>query len=299
MLERRPGTRPGNVARVEIVRAGGLGEAGEAYEHDETDLVLWSVPAAVPEEERVAGPAAAVDYIVFDHRHPPFDDVELRRALAHGLDRTGLAEAVAESATPAEGDLVPPALQGHTPDIALRFDPERARAHLARSGFDGELRLVSSPAFGRIGELLASSWEASLGLPTAVERAASSLPTALPRGSLAIGGWFPGYPDPEYFLRLLLHSEAADNFGRWSYGPFDELIERARREPDGRRLELFHEADRMAVADQVAVIPLLYGRSRFSVKPWVRGWWEFGKSWSSFADLEIGAESPRAGDGSR
>jgi ABC-type oligopeptide transport system substrate-binding subunit len=66
----------------------------------------------------------------------------------------------------------------------------------------------------------------------------------------------------------------------------DELIARARQERSDRsRLELFHEADRMAVADRVALIPLVYGRNMAFVQPWVKGWWEFGKSCSSFADL--------------
>ena len=43
----------------------------------------------------------------------------------------------------------------------------------------------------------------------------------------------------------------------------------------------------MAVADQVAVIPLVYVRNVIVVKPWVHGWWEYGKSWSSFADLVV------------
>ena len=60
------------------------------------------------------------------------------------------------------------------------------------------------------------------------------------------------------------------------------------------RLELFHEADRLAVADQVAVIPLAYARNVFFLKPGVRGWWEFGKSWSSFADLSMSDDVPRS-----
>ncbi|MFO7573356.1 MAG: hypothetical protein R6W48_12270 [Gaiellaceae bacterium] len=43
----------------------------------------------------------------------------------------------------------------------------------------------------------------------------------------------------------------------------------------------------MAVAEQVAAIPLAYFRSSYLVKPWVHGWWEYGKSWSSFADLVV------------
>src|SRR6185295_1120254 len=101
-------------------------------------------------------------------------------------------------------------------------------------------------------------------------------------------GWLPGYPDPEYYLRLLFQSDSRTNEGGFSSPEFDELIERARQERSDRsRLELFHEADRMAVADRVAVIPLVYGRSLAIVKPWISGWWEFGKSSSNYADLQI------------
>ena len=66
-------------------------------------------------------------------------------------------------------------------------------------------------------------------------------------------GWLPGYADPEYFLRLLFHSDSGTNEGGFSHAPFDELIERARQERSDRlRLELFHEADRMAVAERIA-----------------------------------------------
>ena len=43
----------------------------------------------------------------------------------------------------------------------------------------------------------------------------------------------------------------------------------------------------MAVAEQVACIPLVYGRNVAYVKPYVDGWWEFGKSSASFADLVV------------
>jgi ABC-type oligopeptide transport system substrate-binding subunit len=101
-------------------------------------------------------------------------------------------------------------------------------------------------------------------------------------------GWLPGYPDPEYYLRLLFQSTSRTNEGGFADPAFDVLIERARQERSDRgRLERFHEADRYAVADRVALIPLVYGRSMALVKPWVRGWWEFGKTSASFADLSV------------
>lgn len=53
----------------------------------------------------------------------------------------------------------------------------------------------------------------------------------------------------------------------------------------------------MAVADRVAMIPIGYGRSMAFVKPWVKGWWEFGKSSSSFANLLVDEEGQREGSG--
>ena len=106
---------------------------------------------------------------------------------------------------------------------------------------------------------------------------------------ISFTGWLPGYADPEYFLRLLFHSDSRTNEGGFSDPGFDDLIERARQERGDRgRLELFHQADRLAVADRVAVIPLVYGRSFALVKPWVQGWWEFGKTSANFADLVVG-----------
>jgi hypothetical protein len=38
----------------------------------------------------------------------------------------------------------------------------------------------------------------------------------------------------------------------------------------------------------------VYGRNVAYVKPWLKGWWEFGKTSSSFADLLVEDASPRA-----
>ncbi|CAN5448647.1 MAG: hypothetical protein ACR2JP_07425 [Acidimicrobiia bacterium] len=60
-------------------------------------------------------------------------------------------------------------------------------------------------------------------------------------------------------------------------------------------MQLFHRADRMAVAEQVAAIPLVYITHFSVVNPWVEGVWELGKSWASFADLVIDEGAQAAG----
>ena len=299
VLERRPESgRPGNVGRVELSIAGGTA-AADAYARGELDVVV--VPPlndlgpldAVALADRVIGPPSSLVYVVFDLRGDSAPDLPFRRALSRSFDRAALVDRLPANLWPATGGLVPPALQGHTPDAAPTFDPDAARAELRES----RCRKVRITAWEGSEPLLAGTverWREILGdvvevtfEPRVRVRGAPDYPFL--GAEVGLMGWFPGYPDPEYFLRLLLHSEATDNAGGWSHAPYDDLIERARRERDGRRrLDLFHAADRLAVADQVPIIPLAYTSNVFYVKPHVRGWWEFGKSWSGFGDLTVG-----------
>ncbi|HET9722236.1 MAG TPA: hypothetical protein VFR44_00160, partial [Actinomycetota bacterium] len=157
-----------------------------------------------------------------------------------------------------------------------------------------ELELAGMEVWGEVLPCIARSWESVFGRDVTVRTWSWAAEEAMQVGGrpdtakIRITGWFPGYADPEYFLRLLFQSDSRTNEGGFSSPEFDALIERARQERSDRgRLELFHEADRMAVADRVACIPLVYGRNVAYMKPWLQGWWEFGKSSSSFADLTV------------
>jgi ABC-type oligopeptide transport system substrate-binding subunit/class 3 adenylate cyclase len=297
------GTRPGNAGRVEFLRAS-VSDALEPYADGKLDMVAVRytprladlVPSEV--EDASFGQAGWSGYLAFDHGHPATSNLELRQALAHAVDRERLAASMPVNMVVATGGIVPPSLQGHTPDIAVRFDPDDAREHLRRSGVTDTLTVACLEVDVPLLDPVVESWEDVLDIH--VERRSwtpvQALGLARPWGESMIyfTGWLPGYPDPEYYLRLLFQSDSKTNEGGFSHPPFDELIEQARQERrDRERLELFHQADRMAVTERVAVIPVVYGRSLAIVKPWVHGWWEFGKSSASFADLRVDDTSPR------
>jgi ABC-type transport system substrate-binding protein len=294
------GHKAGNVAAVDLQRDLII-DALPKYKRRDRDMILVRytprladlMPGALHEDVAL-GPAAWSAYLRFDHTHPITSNVDLRRALAHAIDREALAAIAPANLVVATGGVVPPALQGHTPDIALRFDPELARTYLDRSGFDGELEVAGMMVWESILETIAQGWKNVFGGRVAVRTWSWRDEEALQRSGriesayLQITGWLPGYPDPEYYLRLLFQSTSRTNEGGFADPAFDVLIERARQDRSDRgRLERFHEADRYAVADRVAVIPLVYGRSTAFVQPRVHGWWEFGKSSASFADLLV------------
>ncbi|MEO8475425.1 MAG: ABC transporter substrate-binding protein [Actinomycetota bacterium] len=300
VLERRPdhrGMREGNVARVEYTRLD-ITQATQRYARDELDLVTVRYTPRIADlvegrhPDAIVGPAAWSGYLAFDHRDPLMANLDLRLALARALDRDALGGALPANMVLATGGVVPPALQGHTPDIALRFDPDLAREHLAASGVTGQLAVASLDDDASLLEPVVTSWREVLGLE--LEQRAwtrATMPTLRDLREVApivFTGWLPGYADPEYILRLLFQSTSKTNEGGFSWPPFDALIERARQERSDRgRLELFHEADRMVVTERVACIPLMYGRSMAIVKPGVTGWREFGKTSANFGDLVV------------
>jgi ABC-type transport system substrate-binding protein/class 3 adenylate cyclase len=249
LVLRRRAERPGNVAEVELARAE-LNHTLSAWDRGELDLALIRytprladlMPGSLHPDVQLGG-AAWSGYIRFDHTDPVTGNLDLRLALAHATDREALAAVCPANVVVAGGGVVPPVLQGHTPDIALRYDPELARDCLARSGYEGDLELAGLTAWDAIIETIAGSWEETLGRRVVINSLAgivearhrgTSGAAAVPEGRIRITGWLPGYPDPEYFLRLLFQSTSRTNEGGFADPVFDELIEQARQERSDR-----------------------------------------------------------------
>ena len=289
----------GNVETVEIHRAH-IDAALAEFARRDADLIplVYSPRVAdhLPPDAPVAvpGPATWTAYVAFRHDDPVTGLQDVRRALALTVNRERLSQVLPTHLPVSTGGIVPPALQGHTADIALPFDPAAARAALEASGVlaGTTLTVATQDVWQPVMEVLAQSWYDELGVsirhvPWKAEDVASMAKPA-DLGQVYIGGWLPGYPDPEYCLRLLLQSDSLTNEGGFADDEVDQLIDRARHQTSGAaRLELFHEVDRIAVVNKVALIPLCYGRNVAYLRDGIDGWWEFGKSSASFADLIV------------
>ena len=276
----------GNVTRVELTLLP-IHERTVALEmYDAGRLDILELPAGIEDvdliRQRRAGeyvttPIAATKWLSFDVTRAPFADPRVRRAFGQAVDREAMADvAYAGYKSPATGGFVPPGIPGHSPGIALPYDPERARQLLAEAGYPGgrgfpclDAVTPRGPGWRRVNDYLREQWRENLGVDIPwqeVEFAEFLRRFFGQQGHLFRNTWVADYPDPDNFLRVFVLSRTA-----WRHGPYTELVERAQRSLDqAERMQLYARAERI-LADEAPILPLFYERNHMLVKPWIRG----------------------------
>jgi ABC-type oligopeptide transport system substrate-binding subunit/DNA-binding SARP family transcriptional activator len=282
-LARNPAYRgrfPGNVQCVEMVAPCGGEDLLKMAEVDALDVLNLDGLATkdVSRQQHNAGytllPVVTTRCLIFDTHVPPFNDRRVRQAFVLALDREEVTKALwKDFYLPASGGLIPPGITGHSPYIALPFDPPRARDLLADSGYPEGRGFPVVEAWGWewsafMHECLAAQWQKNLGINIEWkvfnyrEMNDKSKDIRLDLYSIS---FFPDYPDPDSLLRVNVQS----TFG-WGNPRYDELVEQARRSQDhAQRMQLYQQAEEILVED-AAVVPLFYHWFPSLVKPWVK-----------------------------
>ena len=280
------------VERIEMNLAGG--QAMAMYENDEIDITgvgLFDLDRVLDPTEPlnkelvVAPPGFSISYIGFS-QFPPFDDPKFRQALNHAIDKELIAsEVLSDLVRPAYG-ILPPGLPGYNSSLkGLKYNPELAKKLLSESKYsDPETRpriVITVPGTGgTIGldlEVIIEMWKQELNVEVEIQQVewATYLDDLDSKKLQAYAGlgWEADYPDPQDFLDILFHSESAINHGNYTNAELDAVLEEARIEQDVvRRMELYHEAERMIIND-AAWVPLWYTGEQYAlVKPNVEGY---------------------------
>jgi peptide/nickel transport system substrate-binding protein len=218
-------------------------------------------------------PGMGTDYLGFNVTIPPWDDVHVRRAFAHALDRDGITKTVfGGSHTPAT-TMVPPVQWGAimSPEEAEElyatlpqypYDIERAKAELAQSkspdGFTTKLLITGGQEY--VDAMVAYGGELEqLGITLELEE----VPTQAwlehvygPRDKLSLtyNSLGPDYPDPSNYPAIVYSSstavEGGFNTANFKNKQMDELIakQNATLDPDERK-EILTEILRMSLEE--------------------------------------------------
>jgi len=275
--------------RVEYLLGGG--SPVTMYENDELDLV--EVPPS--EIERVTDPAnplhaehdlaleLSIFYLGLNAKVAPFDDIALRQAFAHAIDKQKLADLVLKGTATVANGILPPAMPDYNQDLeGLSYDPALARRLLASSRYAGEnampeIVLSVSGSSGHMSSLtkaILTMIEDNLDIEMMVEQVVWEhflRDLNEQRFQMFSAGWIADYPDSQNFLDILFHSQSSQNHTGYHNEQVDNLLERARVESDpAKRTELYREAERIIVAE-AAWVPLTHAIAHTLVKPYVRG----------------------------
>jgi peptide/nickel transport system substrate-binding protein len=224
---------------------------------------------------------------------PPFDNVEIRRAVAAAIDRDKLRK-LRTTNLGTLGRVLPPSLAGDDPAFpAQRYDHAAALEHMAKAGYPYD------PATGKGGwpqpipyvaykqglyELTAQLVQQELAkIGLRLELKIVSYPTYLAmthrRGRVAMApqGWSQDFPDAADFFDPLfasksINEEDSSNTSFYVSPKLDALLDEARGELDpGKRRTLYRDADALVCADAPWAFTTTY---RFYAvhQPYVRGY---------------------------
>jgi oligopeptide transport system substrate-binding protein len=277
---------PAFVDRVNIRFAGG---GLTQYENNEVDIADVGTndierardPNSDLNAEFVSRAELSVFYVGFNTQQPPFDDRDVRRALAMAIDKQTISEVILQSIAPVANGVIPPGLAAFDPDFGgLPFDPELALETLEGSTYAGtpfleNIRITVPGAGATPGNVIVAiqdMWRENLGLDIDIQQVESAnFFSELDQGLYQAFslGWILDYPDPENLVDLLFHSGSLQNNPAYQSDELDALVEEARLELDPqRRIDLYRQAQRVIVEDS-PWIPLFFGTANQVVKPYV------------------------------
>ncbi|MDP8937007.1 MAG: peptide ABC transporter substrate-binding protein [Actinomycetota bacterium] len=237
-----------------------------------------------------------INYVLMNTAKGPLSSADARRAVSMALDREAISNAVYQGAlTPASALVPPPFGAFHQSGVcgdACTYDPARAKDLAAGGGLmpGTRLKLAYNNDGGHEG--LVQVWKQQLesNLGVVVELDGAPFGEHLAKRDqgdfdLARASWGADYPTVDSVLHPLLGSDSADNDGRYRNPEVDSLIQRARaQKDDAERRRLVNEAERIAIAGDVAVAPMWY-RTQYRVFD-SRKWTGVGLDFHENATLE-------------
>lgn len=209
------------------------------------------------------------EYLALDATRPPLDNLKLRQALAHAIDRDAFCQQVMLGTRIPAFSMLPPGFPAHNPELQAvqRFDVAQARALLAEAGYPGgrdagghQLALAAF-ANGRdvVMEYVKDQWERHLGVSVNLQILENTV-WAARRAQHAMqiyhGQYEYDFLDPANMLTHLWRSTNEQGSPRhaWRNARFDELVTQSGRELDEQsRMALYRQAERVLVEDVGAV----------------------------------------------
>jgi peptide/nickel transport system substrate-binding protein len=204
----------------------------------------------------------------FNYTKPPFDDIRVRQAFMHAIDRQAIVDTLwpGPLGTLANSPL-PPGYFGHQPQEFPAYDPELAKKLLAEAGFENGMKIdnyfiTKSYAYPKIMVLVQEQLK-KVGVDLQIQMVEHPTYHQNIRKNLNPFVLYGGtrLTDGDVWLSLFFHSDEAPdpatgnqgtNFAH--YKEIDALLEKGRQTKDeAEREKIYFEAQKQIMADAVCL----------------------------------------------
>jgi len=205
------------------------------------------------------------EYLSLNCLRPPFDNLKLREALSHAIDREPFCNKVMLGTRIPAFSMLPPDFPAHNSELksVQDFSIEKAKALLAEAGYpngkdaSGKQLVLEMFSNGRdvLLEYVKDQWERYLDINVnlrIVENGVWAAQQAQHAMPLYRGQYEYDFLDPANMLTRLWRSTSEQGSPRhaWRNSNFDELVTQAGREiNDQTRINLYQQAERILVED--------------------------------------------------
>lgn len=223
------------------------------------------------QKEIVTFPSAAVLFMAFNVKKPPFDQSVWRRAIAGAIDRAGLAKLVMRSHQ-ATTSYLPRVLDGALETSTKQFENDIATIRALKTKPRLEVIYSSSESGNIIMQKVQADLKKQLGVELALngtEWKSYLARTRARTASLFFQGMSAPFNDPASHLRFFYYDQRSNGNGSlYNEQRYQEIVDRIARTPTGpARTDLIRRAQKILVEEDAVVIPLVELTKVLAVKP--------------------------------
>ncbi|QNK58274.1 peptide ABC transporter substrate-binding protein [Paenibacillus sp. PAMC21692] len=298
VLEKNPDYYNKDAINFDKVTISLVEDENTVYQLFETNKIDWigaqagSVPTdltkqLIEEKKAEVTSVASTYYYLFNTEKAPFSNVKIRKAFSMAVDRQSLIDNVAQANQQPAFGLVPPSITGAGgklfretyPDTFFTENVEEAKKLLAEGLAEEGLKTLpevtllynTSEGHKKLAEAVVDMWRKSLGVE--VKLANQEWGTFLEtrkagQFDIARSGWGADINHPINFTYDLIHPKSGNNDGRYNNPKVQELLDGSLvAETPEKTIEMLAEAEKIAMQDDMAVLPAYYYTTVTMVKP--------------------------------
>ena len=235
-------------------------------------------------KELTTFPELSLNYLGFNVKKPPFDDVNVRNAFCLAVNKEQIIKIIMKGTAANATGILPPGMPGHNEKLpATEYNIVKAKSLISNSkyqstanfppitltisGWGGDI----SPSLGAIIE----DWRENLGVEVTIRQIEPEVFLYYlnkEADEMFMLGWVADYPDPQNFLDNLFRTGASYNTGNYSNPIVDKFLDQAATESDPSvRIKIYHQAEQMILND-AACLPLWNNTSYVLIKPYVKNY---------------------------